>query len=166
MRQHACVAATKGIEERGTCMQRSRALPCLAVIIAVAVAGCGGSDKNSPADQTSAAPVSVDQRSILATIDALQTASRKGDGHTICDELFTPQLVRSVEKSAKRSCATELREKLFVPNAELSVGRQMTVVGNRGTAVIREKNGDVSKLSLLEQHGRWRIDRVTPEKTA
>ena len=67
-------------------MQRSRALPCLAVIIGVAVAGCGGSDKKPPADRTSAAPISVDQRSILATIDALQTASRRGDGHTVCDD--------------------------------------------------------------------------------
>src|SRR5204863_5375860 len=87
-------AATNDLEEQGTCMQRSRALPCLAVIIGVAVAACGGSDKKPPADQNSAASVSVDQRSILATIDALQTASRRGDGHTICDELLTPQLVR------------------------------------------------------------------------
>jgi hypothetical protein len=146
-------------------MQPSRALPCLAVIIGVAVAGCGGSDKKPPADQTSAAPISVDQRSILATIDALQTASRRGDGHTICDDLLTPQLVRSVEKAAKQSCAGELREKLFAPNAEISVGSQLKVVGNRGAAVIREQNGNVSSLSLLEQQGRWRIDRVTPEKT-
>jgi len=138
----------------------------LAVIVAVTVAGCGGSDKKPSAGQPRADPVSMDQRGILATIDGLQTASRTGDGQTICDKLFTPELVRSVAKSAKRSCAAEVRQKLSAPNAEISVGRRIDVAGDRGMAIIREQNGRVSKLSLLKQQGRWRIARVTPQRSA
>jgi hypothetical protein len=145
-------------------MQRPRAMPTLAVVIGVAIGGCGGSDKDSSADQKSTTAVSGDQRGILTTIDALQTASRKGDGAKVCQELFTSKLARSVEKSAKRSCASEVKTNLFAPDAEISVGRQIEVAGGRGTAIIREQNGNVSKLSLLKQSGRWRIDRVTPQK--
>lgn len=98
-------------------------------------------------------------------MDALQTANRKGDGRTICGKLFTPQLVKTVEKAAKRSCPTEVRKRLFAPDAEMSVSRDVKVVGNQSTAVIREQNGNVSKLTLVKQSGQWRIDRVTPQKS-
>jgi hypothetical protein len=146
-------------------MQSLRAVPSLAVIVAVAVAGCGGSEKQSPASQARSVLVSANQRSILGTLDTLQTASRTGDGRKICGELFTADLVRSVETSAKRSCAVVVRRSVLSRNAEISVGRQINVAGDRGTAIIREQNGNVSKVSLLKESGRWRIDRVTPQKT-
>src|SRR5436190_1727707 len=113
-------------------MPRSRALPSLVVIIAVAIAGCGGSQTHAPASQTHPDLVSGNQRGILGTLDALQTASRTGDGRNICGHLFTANLVRSVEKSAKRSCATEVRRNLFARNTEISVSRQINVAGNQG----------------------------------
>jgi hypothetical protein len=144
-------------------MQRLRAVSRLAAATAVvALAGCGGSDKPSPPAQKSSQPVSSDQRGILATVDALQTASRTGDGKTICGDLFTPQLVKSVEKAAMRSCAKEVRQRLFTPDAEISVSRDIKIAGASGAAVIHEQNGRVSTLSLLKQSGQWRIDRVTP----
>jgi hypothetical protein len=148
-------------------MQRPRAVPSLAVLTAVAaLAGCGGSDKPSPSAQKSSQPVSGDQRGILATVDALQTASRKGDGRTVCANLFTPKLVKSVETAAKRSCPKEVRKRLFAPDAAISVDRNIKVTGDRGTAVVREQNGNVSALSLVKQNGEWRIDGVTPQKRA
>ena len=61
------------------------------------------------------------------------------------------QLVKSVEASAKRSCAKEVRKRMFAPDAEISVGRDIKVTGDRATAVVREQNGNVSKLSLVRQ---------------
>jgi hypothetical protein len=146
-------------------------VPSLAVVIAVAaLAGCGGSGKPSPSVQKPSVqkpsnPVSPDERGILATVDALQAASRKGDGRTVCGDLFTPQLVRSVEASATRSCATEVRKRLFAPDTTISVGKDIKVTADRGTAVIRESNGNVSTLSLVKRNARWRIDGVTPLKS-
>jgi hypothetical protein len=99
----------------------------------------------------------------LATVDALQAASRKGDGEGVCADLFTPALVKSVEAAAHRSCAKEVRQRLFSRDAAISVSRDIEVSGNRGTAVVREQNGNVSKLSMIKHNARWRIDRVTAQ---
>jgi hypothetical protein len=145
-------------------MQRLRAAHSLVALGAVSLlAGCGGSPAEAPSSKQPAPSVSGDQRGILATVDALQTYSREGDGRTVCGNLFTRQLVKSVEASAKRSCAREVRERLFTPDAEISVGRDIKVSDNRGTVVVREQNGNVSKLSLVEGNAQWRIDRITPQ---
>jgi len=136
----------------------------LVVVAVAALAGCGSSDNERSAQKPSPS-VSGDQRSILGVVDELQTASREGDGETVCSELFTPRLVRSIEEAAQQSCAKEVRQRLFSPDAEISVGRDIKVTGRRGAAVIREQNGNVSKLSLVQQNARWRIDRVTPQKS-
>jgi hypothetical protein len=130
-------------------------LVCL--LAAAALPGCGGSD-----DEQATATVRDDQRGILATVDALQTASRAGDGARICSRVFTKSLVRSIEKASKRDCTAEVEENLFEAGDSISVGRDITVTGDAGTAVIREQNGNVSTLHLVKQAGAWRIDRVTP----
>ncbi len=130
----------------------------------LALVGCGGSDTEPPSTQK-LSTVSGDQRNVLATVDALQTASRNGDGDRVCDDLFSPGLVKSVEAAAGQSCAKEVRQRLFTPDAEISVSRDIKVDGARGTAVVREQIGNVSKLSLVKQDARWRIDRVTPQNS-
>jgi hypothetical protein len=95
-------------------------------------------------------------------VDSLQTASRSGDGATICQTVFTAKLARSVQTASKRSCASEVRRNVFSPTEQISVGRDIRIKGDSATAVIREQNGRVSTLSLLKQAGRWRIDRLTP----
>ena len=145
-------------------MQRLHAMPSLAVVVAVtALAGCGSSDNAPPSAKTPAPVISGSQRGILATVDALQSASRKGDGRAVCVDLFTPELVKSVEATAKRSCAKEVRKRLFAPDAEIAVGRDIKVTGDQATVVVREQNGNVSKLSLIRQSAQWRIDRVIAE---
>jgi hypothetical protein len=129
----------------------------------IALAGCGGGEKE-PSDQKPAT-VSGDQRSILATIDTLQTASRDGDGEAVCDDVFTRELSKSIEAAAKQSCAKEVRQRLFAPDAEISVSRDIEIAGRRGTATVQEQNGNVSELSFVKQDAQWRIDRVTPQKT-
>jgi hypothetical protein len=146
-------------------MPRFRLVPAvtLASSLATLLAGCGGSDK--PAAHPEGRPtISGDQRGILETIEALQTASRKGDGKTICGEIFTPKLVRSVEAAAKRSCPEEVRERLFSPEAEISVSRDIRVNGEQATAVVREQNGRVSRLFMVRRANRWQIDRVEPQR--
>jgi hypothetical protein len=149
-------------------MQRLRVVLGLAAVIAAgSVAGCGGSGEPSssvqkPPVSTPSHPVSQDERGILATVDALQTASRKGDGRTVCGDLFTARLVRSIEASTTRSCAKEVRMHLFAPDTTISVGKDIKVTADRGTAVISETSGNVSTLFLVKRDARWRIYRVTP----
>ena len=128
------------------------------LLVAAALPGCGGSDDTQTTDN-----VRDDQRGILATVDALQTASRAGDGAKVCSTVFTGSLVRSIEKASRRSCAAEVRENLFRPDESISVARNITVKGDIATAVIREQDGSVSTLHLARQDGTWRIDRVAPQ---
>jgi hypothetical protein len=141
--------------------------PVLAVLAtSVPLAGCGGSDPEAPGEQKPDTTVSGDQRGILGTVEALQTASRANDGKGICTDIFTAQLVRSIETTAKRSCVKEVSDTLVSPKAAISVGRDIEVSGVHATATIREQNNNVSKLFLLKQDGKWRIDRVVAQKQA
>jgi hypothetical protein len=129
------------------------------LLAAAALSGCGGSDDNKQSTRASA----DDQGGILATVDALQTASRAGDGATVCSRVFTASLVRSIERTSKRSCAKEVKKNLFRRDAAYSLQRNITADGDAGSATIREQNGNVSTLHLVQQAGVWRIDRVTPQ---
>jgi len=142
----------------------------LAVLLAAAaLTGCGGSMEgtNTRSEDTNTRPKSTvggDQRQILETIGALQSASRRGDGRKICKEVFTPQLARSIKKASGRRCPAEVRKRLFSRNESISVERVIEVDGSTATAVIREQNGNVSTLHMLKRAGRWRIDRVKPRR--
>ena len=156
--------------DRASCALRCMLMPgrtsgLALILVAVALPGCGGSNDTTtttPPPQT----VKPAQSAVLDTIDALQTASRHGDGLRICNQVFTKNLVRSIEASAKRECNIEVRKRLFTPEESIAVQQGIVVKGNTATAVIREQNGNVSTLHLLKQKGRWRIDRVVAQKPA
>jgi len=139
-------------------LARKRGLALVAAF--AALAGCGGGDDDA---QTATQPaVASDQRGVLQTLDALQSASRRAAGAEICGDLFTPRLVRSLERASTRGCATEVRTRLFRRDDVISVQRGIVVEGTTATAVIRAGNGDVSTLRLRKRGDRWRIDRITP----
>jgi len=127
------------------------------LLTAAATGACGGSDE--PRERTQ--PVVQDeQRAVLGVVDELRAASRRGDAEAICSELFSRSLARSITRAAGRSCADEVRARFVSPDAEISVGREIRVTGQRATAVIREANGRQSALHLRMEDGGWRIDRV------
>jgi len=132
--------------------------------LAATLVACGGSDKKEAPSKAPA--VSSEQRSVVATIDQLQAATQTGDARKICSELFTQELARSIRAAAKRSCTTEVKEKLISTHERLSVGRGIQVKGDRATAVIREQNGNTSTLFLVKRGGRWKIARLTPVQSS
>jgi hypothetical protein len=134
------------------------------LLVAVALPGCGSSDDTKTTPQLQ--PVKAAQGAVLDTIDALQTASRHGDGRRICNRIFTDNLARSIAASANRKCDVEVRKRLFTPDESIAVQQGIVVNGNTATAVIREQNGNVSTLHLLNLQGRWQIDRVVAQKPA
>ncbi len=141
-------------------------LTVLVAALAVAPAlGCGSDDdQEAPAEQD-APTVSGDQRAILSTIDALQTASRRGDARKICSEVFTERLAESIPDRANRSCEKEVRETFGAPDARLSVGRQMEIRGSRATVTVLDQDGRTSRLFLVRTRERWQIDRIKPVKS-
>ena len=96
-------------------------------------------------------PVSQDERGILATVDALQTASRKGDGRTVCGDFHATagalESRRPRPAAVPRRCASG-----SVRAGYHDLGRQGHQGDRRpGTAVIRETNGNVSTLFLVKR---------------
>jgi hypothetical protein len=133
------------------------------VAVAAITGACGGSDAKEKATTSKPArAASSQQRSVVATIDELQQAAQHGNAGRICGEIFTQKLAQSIKAAAKRSCATEVRERLLTPRERISVGRDIRVNGDHATAVIREQNGNTSTLFLVKQGGRWKIERLRP----
>jgi hypothetical protein len=134
-------------------MTRIKTAGLILALFAVApLGGCfGGSDDSSDRD-------AVDQ-----VMSNLQTASQQGDGGRICDEIFTPKLAALVSKSAKSGkCASEVKAKLFSPDAKIDVEQIDVPDDSNATATVKEANGNVSKVFLVKQSGEWRIRSVTP----
>lgn len=129
----------------------------VAGVVAAALGGCGGSETD---DEPST--VSDDQRGVLSTIDALQSASRRGDAQEICTELFSETLARSIRRASKRSCQEEVGATLTSPDAQYSVARRIDIQGSRATATVREESGSTSRVVLTRDGDRWRIERIDP----
>ena len=113
----------------------------VALFAVVPLGGCfGGSDDSSDRD-------AVDQ-----VMSDLQTASQKGDGGRICEEIFTPKLAALVSKSAKSGkCASEVKAKLFSPDAQIEVQSIDVQNASNATATVEEANGNVSTVFLVKQ---------------
>ena len=137
-------------------------MPRLLVVVAVvaALSACGESDDA----KTPAPAVGGDERGILATVDALQAASRQDDARKICRELFTPALAKSIARASGHGCEAEVRKTLTSPDAALSVGRKIDVEGSHATATVHEQNGDTSTVGFVKDGSRWLIESVTPVK--
>lgn len=122
-------------------------------VMAVAVVATRGNSGNGSSDRDAVEQVMTD----------LQTASREGDGQRICDQIFTPKLSNSVTKSSTSgSCATEVKAKLFSPDAQIEVQNIAVPDEANATATVKEANGNTSTVFLVKQSGRWRIRSVTP----
>jgi len=121
------------------------AVALVAVVLAVVLVTRNGSE-------------SSDRDAVEQVMSDLQSASRDGDGQRICNEIFTPKLSDSVTRSSGTgSCASEVKAKLFSPEAQIEVQDS-----SNATATVEEANGNVSNVFLVKQDGRWRIRSVTP----
>ena len=136
----------------------------------VALAGCGA-DREGPA-----APASATQQ-VRAVVARFGVASRAKDYQTICDQLLSQSLVRSVE-AVGLPCESALQRGLGdVRDPRLEV-RQVTVQGGRAlvsvhsTAIGQAPSDDA--LQLVRENGSWRIaslsepsaSTATPASTA
>jgi hypothetical protein len=123
----------------------------------IAITGCGGS-----AAESGEADV-AEENAVRFVLADLQAASRDGDGDRICNEIFTPALADSVTSASHTgSCAKEVEEELFTPQARIVVQDVEIDTPTEATATVTEQNGNTSEISLIEQSGEWRVDGVKP----
>lgn len=124
----------------------------VAVAVVLATRGAGDDDAGSS-----------DAVAVRQVLTDLETASREGDGERICNQIFTPKLANLVTSSSTSgSCATEVKSKLFSPDAKLEVQSVNVTDESNATAIVKEANGNTSTVFLVRQSGVWRIRSVTP----
>ena len=126
----------------------------VAAIAIGALPGCGlGGDDGGGSDRDAVEQVMSD----------LESASRDGDGSRICEEIFTPKLSSSVTRSSSSgSCASEVKANMFSPDTQIEVESISVPDGSSATAMVKESNGNVSRVFLVKQGDEWRIRGVTP----
>ena len=123
----------------------------------VSLASCGGSGAES--DE----PDATQENAVRFVLADLQAASRDGEGDRICNEIFTPALADSVTSASKTgSCAKEVEQELFTPQARIVVQDVELDTPTEATATVTEQNGNSSEVSLVEQGGEWRVSGVQP----
>jgi hypothetical protein len=129
-----------------------RRMTTAGVLAAAVLAGCGGGSDDSR--------FSGDELAVAEAIEALEQASREGNAERICNELFTDRFVREISRTTGgQSCLQRVRTRFLADDADLQI-RSIQVAGGRATAVVREQNGNRTRLTLLRQSDEWRVDGI------
>ena len=125
----------------------------------VALAGCGGDDREQPAQAPAAG--TPDERAVAETLSRYAAAVRAGDGRTICAELLSPDVLAAV-RSAGGDCERDLIADRIAeggPDYRLEV-RSIRVDGDRATAQTRSLEADGPRAvtqPLVRVGGEWRL---------
>ena len=125
----------------------------VAVAVAVVLVTRGAGDDAGSSDAIAVRQVLTD----------LESASREGDGERICNQIFTPKLANLVtSSSASGSCGSEVKAKVFSPDAQIEIESVNVTDESNATAIVEEANGNTSTVFLVRQSGVWRIRSVSP----
>ena len=139
---------------RGT----KRIVYALALSATVVAIGCGGDDDdvNNNADNYEGTEAEVAQ-----VIDDLGNAGRDGDGTKICEDIFTADLVKSIERGAGQSCESEVDDNLEQDEYELEID-SLEVDGDSATVGTTDQKDRSALLRLQRIDGAWRVVSFSP----
>ena len=125
----------------------------LALVVALAAAGCGQSNKDSATD------FSGEQRAVAQAVEDLQSAGRKGDAQKICTDLLAPALIAEI-RHASGDCAKVLDDALQDADTFEMTVEKVTVDGPRATAVVKSDAGKKDRtdtLQLVREGRNWKV---------
>lgn len=129
----------------------------LALVAAVALAGCGASDEDSAGD------FSGEERLVANTIEDLADAGRENDGTEICS-LLSERLVATVRRAAAGDpCADAIEDAVRDADSFDIDVVDVTVDGTAASAVIESTANDEEireTFGLVKQGPRWVVDAL------
>jgi hypothetical protein len=131
-------------------------LIAIAAGLAAAAAGCGGGDSDEGKNEKA---FSGDKKPVARVIDDLVAASHAGDAKKICTDIFTPGLAQAVATRAKGTCVGVVQKQLVSPDEDITA-TDVRLQGSNAFVTVREQNRNVTRLSLVEQDGGWRINAI------
>src|SRR3954463_16815916 len=122
------------------------ALTFIALLVAVAAAGCAGSSSSATKFQGT-------ERDVAKAIDDLSSAASRKNEAKICDELLTKEFAQSL-RSAGTDCETEVSDAIAdSDDSDLTV-RDVSVSGSTATALV-ENNDKTATLRLQKVGQDW-----------
>jgi hypothetical protein len=133
---------------------RARALPLVALALAVLAGGCASSgSKDSTADFRG------EQRLVAATVEDLESAAADGDEGKLCRELLARSVVDRLGRGG-RTCGQTVKDALKDADSSDLTVRSVRVDGTRASVAVKEERGRADRVStvrLVKEGGRWRI---------
>jgi hypothetical protein len=131
-------------------MRRTTAL----ALLAVAVTGCGGSDKTDNSSKYEG-----EKADVAAVVDDLTDAARDKDGQRICTQLFTRNLAVSVRRASRQPCGDAVTKNIGAKDADFKV-TGINLVRNQATIGVQDQKKRRSLLQLQKAGGSWRIAAI------
>jgi hypothetical protein len=126
------------------------------VAVLVLVLGGGDDDVNNNADRYDGTEAEV-----ATVIDDFANAGRDGDGAKACEDIFTADLAKNIERESGQSCQSEVEENLPEDEYELEVDT-LEIDGDTATVGVTDQADNTSVLHISKVDAAWRIARVTP----
>lgn len=133
---------------------QKRLIAALAVSCVLGLAACGGDD-----DEGNAGRFEGEEAKVATVIDRLGDSAREGDVKTICEELITPELQKSVREASRSSCAEEFEQNIVSEDTRFRV-ESVAVRGANATAVVTDQRDRRSNVALVKSGENWRIARI------
>jgi hypothetical protein len=123
----------------------------LALVLAVALAGCTSSNGTSASKKFTGASADVSK-----AVGDLQSAGQRKDATKLCTELLARELVSKLDSSGT-NCKDELKKALAdADEFKLSV-RDVEVNGNEATATVRQgDDGPTRAVRFVKEDNRWK----------
>ena len=140
-------------------MRGSTSIVLMLILGAVAAACGGGNEERSGPNPPPA--ISGQQREVLATIDGLESGSRRGDGARICKQYLTKRMAEKLGGRGGKRCP-KAATSLFPSDSQLAVGNIRTS-GQTVLVPTVDDRGRRSSLSMVKEGGRWRVDNVSAQ---
>ncbi len=122
--------------------------------LALVLAGCGGDDGGSNADRFEG-----DEQQVAEVVDRLEEAARSSDVKTICEDLITVDLQRSVRQASGTSCGDEFTRNIVSDETRYEVG-DVTVDGEQASAKVTDQADRESTIQFQRVDDDWRIARI------
>jgi hypothetical protein len=126
----------------------------LALLVPVALAGCGAQRSSS-----SAGKFSGEQKQVAQTVDDLATAGQKSDEKTVCGTLLSRALVARLNAGGS-TCLKAVGDQIDSADSFTLKVESVAVTGSRATAQVTSTvSGHDAKrtLSFVREGGGWRV---------
>ncbi|MDX6658164.1 MAG: hypothetical protein QOH62_2957 [Solirubrobacteraceae bacterium] len=126
----------------------------LALVLAAAglATGCGTAGSNSSKNFPGS------KQAVAQSVEDLESAARKSDETTICNDLLATPLIATI-RSSGQSCTTAISHALDDADTFDLTVKSVTVAGNSATAVVESKRKKPAQdtFKLVKEGGRWKI---------